>query len=136
MAIRFRWPLRRRRGLAPGVLNSEALLLGALALAGLLLALGGLGGAGALAQEASPNQPESIPTDRLQPPPCPLVVPADLPALQPLRIHPSQVARKNRRGCLSPADALYGPDGCPVKLCTKGGAFELPPDPTLYRPGP
>jgi hypothetical protein len=131
MAILFRWPPLRREGLTLWVL-----LLGAPALTGVPQALGGLGGPVALAQGASPNQPESIPTDRLPPPPCPLVVPADLPALQPLRIHPSQVARKNRRGCLSPADALYGPDGCPVKLCTKGGAFELPPDPTLYRPGP
>jgi hypothetical protein len=121
MAIRFRWPPLR---------------CGTLALAGLVLASSGLCGAGARAQGASPNQPESIRTDRLPPQPCPLVVPADLPALQPLRIAPSQVARKNRRGCLSPADAIYGPDGCPVKLCTKSGAFDLPPDTTLYRPGP
>jgi len=116
MAIRFRWP--------------------PCPLAVVVLALSAPGSAGVLAQGASPNQPESIPTDRLPPQPCPLVVPADLPALQPLRIQPSQVARKNRRGCLSAADAIYGPDGCPVKLCTKGGAFNLPPDPTLYRPGP
>jgi hypothetical protein len=47
-----------------------------------------------------------------------LLVPASDRALQPLRIAPSQVAMKNSMGCLSPADAsLYGPDGCPVKLC-------------------
>ncbi len=131
MAIRFRWPVFRRQ--APSRRDRP---LGVVHLAALALVLSGPDHGGALAQRASPNQPESIPTDRLPPQPCPLVVPADLPALQPLRIHPSQVARKNRRGCLSPADALYGPDGCPVKLCTKGGAFDLPPDPTLYRPGP
>ncbi|MCS5699934.1 hypothetical protein NZK32_12890 [Cyanobium sp. FGCU-52] len=123
MAIRFRWPPLRRGGLHHGALTFRCLTV-----AGLLLALWGLGSAGVRAQGSSPNQPESIPTNRLPPQPCPLLVPADLPALQPLRIQPSQVARKNRRGCLSSADALYGPDGCPVKLCTKGGAFNLPPD--------
>jgi hypothetical protein len=85
----------------------------ALALAGLTLVLSGLS---AWAQSPSPNQPLAI--DGLPPPPCPLLVPASDYALQPLRIQPSQVARKNAVGCLSPADAaLYGPDGCPVKLC-------------------
>ena len=85
----------------------------ALALASLTLVLSGLS---ARAQSPSPNQPLAI--DGLPPPPCPLLVPASDYALQPLRIQPSQVARKNAVGCLSPADAaLYGPDGCPVKLC-------------------
>ncbi|MEB3166124.1 MAG: hypothetical protein VKO65_05570 [Cyanobacteriota bacterium] len=82
------------------------------------------------AAPASPNQPLSIPPEVLTAPPCRLVVPADLPALQPLRILPSQVAAKNRRGCLSPADAIYGPDGCPRRLCGAAGTFSLPPEPS------
>lgn len=58
---------------------------------------------------------------------CPLVVPATQSELQPLRIRPSQVAAKNARGCLSAADAVYGPDGCPLRLCGKGsGLIQLP----------
>ncbi len=94
-----------------------------LALAGLFLVLG----AGqARAQSPSPNQPLAI--DGLPPPPCPLLVPAADAVLQPLRIQPSQVARKNAIGCLSPADAaLYGPDGCPLKLCRlPQGTMPLP----------
>jgi len=72
----------------------------------------------ARAQPLSPNQPEAIRVRGIPPAPCPLLVPASDRALQPLRIAPSQVAMKNSMGCLSPADAsLYGPDGCPVKLC-------------------
>lgn len=95
----------------------------ALALAGLALALSG---SGARAQAPSPNQPLAI--DGLPPPPCPLLVPASDSALQPLRIQPSQVAGKNAMGCLSPADAaVYGPDGCPVKLCrAPQGTLPLP----------
>ena len=59
---------------------------------------------------------------------CPLIVPASQAELQPLRIRPSQVAGKNARGCLSPADAIYGPDGCPQRLCGgKAGVIQLPP---------
>jgi hypothetical protein len=76
------------------------------------------------APAASPNQPFAIEAPGLLPPPCPLIVPPDLPALQPVRIQPSQVAAKNRMGCLSAADAIYGPDGCPLKLCAPAsGAF-------------
>ncbi len=72
----------------------------------------------AKAQPLSPNQPEAIRVRGIPPPPCPLLVPRKDAALQPLRINPNQVAKKNSMGCLSPADAaLYGPDGCPVKLC-------------------
>jgi hypothetical protein len=74
-----------------------------------------------------PNQPYAIDNSGLLPPPCPLIVPAALPALQPIRIQPSQVAAKNRMGCLSAADAFYGPDGCPLKLCApSSGAFSAP----------
>ena len=95
----------------------------ALALAGFTLLLSGLS---ARAQSPSPNQPLAI--DGLPPPPCPLLVPVSDYALQPLRIQPSQVARKNAVGCLSPADAsVYGPDGCPVKLCrAPQGTLPLP----------
>ncbi len=103
-------PTRCARGLVASRQVSRPL---ALALAGLALVLSGLS---ARAQSPSPNQPLAI--DGLPPPPCPLLVPGSDYALQPLRIQPSQVARKNAVGCLSPADAaLYGPDGCPVKLC-------------------
>lgn len=103
------WPLFRR-GLA--------LALGCLSL--------GLSTTVARAQQPSPNQPLAI--DGLPPPPCPLLVPGSDYALQPLRIAPSQVARKNAVGCLSPADAaVYGPDGCPVKLChAPQGTMPLP----------
>jgi hypothetical protein len=58
---------------------------------------------------------------------CPLLVPPGQADSQPLRIAPSQVAQKNARGCLSEADAIYGPDGCPVRLCGRGsGVIELP----------
>ena len=48
---------------------------------------------------------------------CPLVVPQRDSELQPRRITPGEVAAKNAGGCLSPSDAIYGPDGCPKKLC-------------------
>ena len=90
--------------------------LGLLGLA--LLGLGFFGAHQARAQPQSPNQPEAIRVRGIPPAPCPLLVPASDRALQPLRIAPNQVAMKNSMGCLSPADAsLYGPDGCPVKLC-------------------
>jgi hypothetical protein len=110
---RFRRSLRPTRGAGGLVASRQVCRPLALALAGLTLVLSGLA---ARAQSPSPNQPLAI--DGLPPPPCPLLVPASDYALQPLRIQPSQVARKNAVGCLSPADAaLYGPDGCPVKLC-------------------
>ena len=59
---------------------------------------------------------------------CPLIVPASQAELQPLRIRREQVAGKNARGCLSPADAIYGPDGCPQRLCGgNAGVIQLPP---------
>jgi len=58
---------------------------------------------------------------------CPLVVPAWNSELQPKRIESSQVAGKNAGGCLSPSDAIYGPDGCPLKLCgANAGVIPLP----------
>lgn len=89
----------------------------------------GAEGLAASAQEApSPNQPLAIDGPAaLVPSPCRLLVPQSQSVLQPMKIRPEQVPLKNRLGCLSPADAIYGADGCPVKLCGKGeGAFQLP----------
>lgn len=100
-------------GLAPVPSEPRPRRWWALALGCLCL---GLAGTAAHAQQPSPNQPMAI--EGLPAEPCPLLVPGSDRALQPLRIQPSQVARKNAVGCLSPADAaVYGPDGCPVKLC-------------------
>ncbi len=52
-------------------------------------------------------------------PSCPLLVPPRESFLQPLRLTPAQVPRKNAAGCLSAADAVYRADGCPEKLCPK-----------------
>jgi len=58
---------------------------------------------------------------------CPLLVPASQAGLQPMRLQPNEVAEKNARGCLSPFDAIYGPDGCPQKLCgPDAGLIQLP----------
>ena len=60
-------------------------------------------------------------------PPCPLVVPASQKLLQPRRIQPNQVQAKNAMGCLSPADAFYGADGCPLRMCgAEAGVIQLP----------
>jgi hypothetical protein len=50
-------------------------------------------------------------------PACRLLVPASQSYLQPRRIEPNQVSAKNAMGCLSPADAVYAADGCPLRLC-------------------
>ena len=73
--------------------------------------------------------PWAITAPRPQIPPCPLIVPAKDFALQPLHIPPSQVRFKNSLGCLSAADAIYGPDGCPRRLCgsDRGVRLPLPP---------
>ncbi|MEB3257679.1 MAG: hypothetical protein VKN83_05085 [Cyanobacteriota bacterium] len=95
-----------------------------------LVVMGGAAPLAAPAQElSSPNQPLAINgPEALVPSPCRLVVPADQAVLQPMKIRPEQVPLKNRLGCLSPADAVYGPDGCPARLCGKNeGAFQLPP---------
>lgn len=58
---------------------------------------------------------------------CPLLVPASQRDLQPKRLPAGQVAAKNRQGCLSPHDAVYGPDGCPQRLCgPEAGVIQLP----------
>jgi hypothetical protein len=112
LPVRIRWPhgsRRRRARPAPLVL--------------LLVLLSSLRPSPGAAQmglpSSSPNQPEAIEIRGLTPPPCPLIVPASSLDTQPLRISPSQVALKNRMGCLSEADAIYGPDGCPLRFCSK-----------------
>lgn len=78
---------------------------------------------------SKPSQPQAISGPRPPIPPCRLIVPVKEAPLQPLHLHPSQVPLKNSFGCLSPADAVYGPDGCPKRLCgtSKGNQISLPP---------
>ena len=81
-------------------------------LASLVLLVGG-GGAVQASQELSGG--------------CPRLQPNNPTAVQPLRIPASEVEAKNARGCLSEADAIYGADGCPMKLCGKNaGVIQLP----------
>lgn len=56
---------------------------------------------------------------------CKLLVPADAPYLQPKRLKPQEVPAKNAAGCLSPADAIYGADGCPLRLCPNPQGMNL-----------
>jgi hypothetical protein len=59
---------------------------------------------------------------------CPRLVKAGSGDVEPLAIAPADVAAKNRLGCLSPADAIYGADGCPLRLCRADqGVVPLPP---------
>lgn len=83
-------------------------------------------GSASLAQAVAPNQPAAIPAQPgLSPPPCPRIGPPG--TIQPLRLQPQQVQAKNARGCLSAEDALYGPDGCPVRFCgTRTPRLQLP----------
>lgn len=76
-----------------------------------------------------PSQPQAISGPRPLIPPCRLIVPVRDAPLQPLHIPPAQVPLKNSFGCLSAADAIYGPDGCPRQLCGKqhGYKIQLPP---------
>ena len=78
---------------------------------------------------AKSSQPQAINGPRPPVPPCRLVVPVREAPLQPLHLHPAQVPLKNSFGCLSPADAVYGPEGCPTRLCgsSKGNQISLPP---------
>lgn len=80
---------------------------------------------GALASLLSlmgPAQADPLSGDR-----CPLVVPPSQSLLQPRKIRPDQVKAKNAMGCLSPADAVYGPNGCPQRLCgPDAGVIQLP----------
>ena len=93
--------------------SPQARLLLGLAIAGAGLLLGSFHGQA---------QAQDLPK-----PPCPLVVPASQKLLQPRRIQANQVQAKNAMGCLSPADAMYGADGCPLRMCgADAGVIQLP----------
>ncbi len=101
--------------------KSRVARMGVLSLVALLTAVSATGAAAQVSPSA--NQPLAIDgAAALVPSPCRLVVPPGESVLQPLKIRPDQVPLKNRLGCLSPADAVYGADGCPMRLCgpTKG----------------
>ena len=90
---------------------SRRLLLG--------LAIAGVGLLGSLQGQV---QAQGLPK-----PSCPLVVPASQKLFKPRSIQPNQVQAKNAMGCLSPADAVYGADGCPLRICgAEAGVIELP----------
>ena len=78
---------------------------------------------------AKGSQPEAISGPRPPVPPCRLIVPLKDASLQPLHLHPAQIPLKNSFGCLSAADAIYGADGCPKRLCgtARGNQISLPP---------
>ena len=98
-----------------------------LALAAVLAGTMPLAPEAARAQAVSPNQPLAIQQrPGLPPPPCRLVVPRREQVLQPVRIAPAQVPGKNRMGCLSAADAIYGADGCPSQLCGRERGTRVP----------
>jgi hypothetical protein len=81
-----------------------------------------LTGAGLLGTSPGPVQAQALPK-----PSCPLVVPPGQKLLQPRRIQPDDVKAKNAMGCLSTADAVYGADGCPLRLCgADAGVIQLP----------
>ena len=66
---------------------------------------------------------------------CPAVVDVAGGSIQPIRLPPSEVAVKNKLGCLSPNDAIYGSDGCPTRLCGQtSGAVPLPAGDGLSQP--
>ena len=83
------------------------------------LALAGVGLLGSLQGQV---QAQGLPK-----PSCPLVVPGSQKLFQPRSIQPNQVQAKNAMGCLSPADAVYGADGCPLRICgAEAGVIQLP----------
>ena len=78
------------------------------------LALAGLSTIGSVAH-AAPLGPGA--RGALPPRGCPALLPANESFLEPMPLPPRDVAAKNAKGCLSPADAIYGADGCPSRLC-------------------
>jgi hypothetical protein len=63
----------------------------------------------------------------LPPNSCPAIVDVNAGGIQPMRLPITEVAAKNKLGCLSPNDAIYGADGCPLRLCGQNqGAVPLP----------
>ncbi|MFM8525950.1 MAG: hypothetical protein ACKOCM_10075 [Cyanobacteriota bacterium] len=80
----------------------------------LLLGLLGLG-----APWATPLRAAPLPSAERSEVPrrCPALLPSYENFLEPMPLRPQDVPAKNAKGCLSPADAIYGTDGCPKKLC-------------------
>jgi len=70
-----------------------------------------------LLRPGSERPKQAIPAGADALPSCPRLNQQDPAAIQPLRLDPAQVALKNRIGCLSMQDAIYGRDGCPLRLC-------------------
>lgn len=103
-------PLHQRQGHALATVASLMAAIGT--------ALLGAAAAPALAQAPSPNQPAAISPSTAPLKICPRLPPTPDSNLQPLQLKPEQVQRKNAMGCLSSADAIYGPDGCPLRRCT------------------
>lgn len=62
---------------------------------------------------------------------CRWLVPADQYLFQPRTIAPDEVASKNAGGCLSPLDAVYSADGCPLRFCNYQDSSALPAPPQL-----
>lgn len=63
---------------------------------------------------------------------CPWIVPWGLEFVQPTRIPSDRVEAKNAGGCLSQNDAIYSPDGCPLRFCNYREVGPLPPaDPSV-----
>jgi hypothetical protein len=63
-------------------------------------------------------------------PPCPRLPAVGHTSFQPARIRPEAVKAKNALGCLSPNDAIYGADGCPLRMCgPAAGVLSLPGGP-------
>ena len=87
----------------------------------LLLGLA-IAGGGLLGSFHGQAQAQALPK-----PSCPLVVLPSQKLFQPRRIQTNQVQAKNAMGCLSPADAVYRADGCPLRMCgTDAGVIEFP----------
>lgn len=122
------------RCLPPGVACRAALAFAAAAT--LSTALLGPAAGPARAQAPSPNQPEAIGPSTAPLKRCPRLPPTPDSNLQPLQIKPEQVPGKNAMGCLSAADAIYGPDGCPVRRCTRAESLRRMQFPLPAATGP
>lgn len=90
----------------------------------------------ARAQTPSPNQPEAIGPSTAPLEACPRLPPTPESNLQPLQLKPEQVPGKNAMGCLSAADAIYGPDGCPLRRCTRAESLRRMQFPLPAATGP
>jgi hypothetical protein len=122
------------RCLRPGFACRTA--LGFATVASVCIALLGPAAGPARAQTPSPNQPEAIGPSTEPLKRCPRLPPTAESNLQPLQLKPEQVPGKNAMGCLSAADAIYGPDGCPVRRCTRAESLRRMQFPLPAATGP